>query len=81
MDGWTDGAAYLKDAYVENYFMLTVSTFNQLPQDGLQELVDAVGTPEMRAYAAQATTAFGTALNNAADRLEVEYAQRLASRR
>lgn len=78
---WMDSAAYLKDGYVENSFLLMVSTFIQLPPDRLKELADSLGTPGMRSYAAQSTTAFIVALNGAVDRLEIEYAHRLAQER
>ncbi|MEO9340921.1 hypothetical protein ABFT80_26320 [Mesorhizobium sp. SB112] len=78
-DKWIAGAGDLKVGYVKDYFVTTVATFRQLPQERLQELVKAVGTPEMVAYAEQSTTAFIEALNAAADRLETSYAKELGN--
>jgi hypothetical protein len=77
-DQWIAGATHLRTGYIENYFLLMVSTFSQLPEDRLQELVNAVGTPKMVSYAEQSTTAFIEVLNAAVDRLVVDYVQRLA---
>lgn len=67
---WVDGAQDRRDGYIEDTFLDTVATFSQLPEHQLQELVDAIGTPEMLDYARVSAAAFGQTLNAALDRLE-----------
>lgn len=79
-DEWIAGADGLRKGYVESYFLTTVATFSQLPEERLQQLAEALRTPEMIAYAQQSTEAFTKALNAAADRLQIAYAGELDSR-
>ncbi len=74
---WVGAAEGKSDGYVEDIFLDTVATFRQLPEDQLQELVDAIGTPEMLEYAQVSASAFGQTLIAALDRLEKAYAAEL----
>jgi hypothetical protein len=80
-DQWIAGADPLRKGYVDSYFMSTVSIYRQLPQDQLRELAEALGTTEMVSYAEKSAAVFIGALNAAIDRVEVDYARRLAADR
>jgi len=79
-DQWILSAGDLRATYVERYFILTVSMFDQLPDERLQELVAELRAPEMQDYAEQSTTAFAKALHAAAERVELAYVEGLRDR-
>lgn len=80
-DQWVASADPLRKDYVDSYFMSAVSIYSELPQDQLRELVDTLGTAEMVSHAEKSAAVFTGALNAAIDRVEVDYARRLAADR
>jgi len=79
-DQWILSAGDLRTPYVERYFIITVSMFDELPDERLQELVSELKTPEMQDYAGQSTMAFAKALDAAVARVELAYAEGLRDR-
>jgi hypothetical protein len=77
-DQWVAGAQDLRDGYVENYFLASVSAFNGLPQERVIELAAEVTAPDIIAYSEQAMLAFSDALNAAADRLDTAFSEEIA---
>ena len=73
------GADEMRVTYGHNYFLITVSTFSALPQEQLQELVEAVSTPEMLTYADNSAAAFAQTFHAAVDRLDTAYAAELST--
>lgn len=78
-DQWIAGAQGLRDGYVENYFLSSVSALSGLPQERLADLAGIVGTPDMVAYSEQAMLAFSDALNAAADRLDTAFSEEVGN--
>lgn len=77
-DEWIAGAGALREQYVENYFLASAATFATIDDDMLQDISEQITTTEMIDYSRQANQAFADALNAAADRLAVAYAEAVA---
>ena len=74
-DQWVSDADYLREDFVEDYFLTQVAVYGHLEQEQLKDVTTVIGTPQMGTYAEQTNSAFLEALEAAAQRLETAYSE------
>jgi hypothetical protein len=79
-DEWVAGiGSSLRDQYVEGNFATTAAGLSTVDPDLLRELAEVLADPDLASYSAQASQAFGYAIDAAADRLATAYPNALAN--